>query len=133
MTAARGTPNFVYKIYPKLETFQIPVPQSADYIFPQDSLDKSSGYFHMSAQDQMDDTLTLFFDAVETVQLVKIDYVRLNEAETVKWELAPDNNAYPHLFALLDGKYVVDVKAVDKGASWTETVKKLADENWLEY
>ncbi|KAF8157268.1 hypothetical protein B0H34DRAFT_657687 [Crassisporium funariophilum] len=133
MTVPTPTPNFVYKIYPRTESFQIPIPHTSDYTFPQDTLDKSSGYFHMSSKDQLPGTLGFFFDSQETVQLLKIDYGKLSSAETVKWELGDDGNAYPHLYALLRGEFVVEVKVVDKGKSWSETAQKLMEEGWLEY
>ncbi|KAF8904763.1 hypothetical protein CPB84DRAFT_1772762, partial [Gymnopilus junonius] len=126
-------PKFVYKIYPKTEEFQIPIPHPLDYTFPQDSLDKNSGFFHMSSQDQLSGTLSLFFDSQETVHLVKIDYDRLSKAETVKWELVEDGSTFPHLYALLDGKYVTDVKVVNRATNWVDTAEKLIKDGWLEY
>lgn len=127
------TPNFVYKIYPLTESYQIPIAHKSDFTFPQDSLDKSSGYFHMSSKDQLPGILNLFFDSHERVQIVKISYSKLSAAETVKWELGDDGNAYPHLYALLSGEFVAEVKIVDKGNAWSETAAKLIEGGWLEY
>lgn len=132
MTAPTPTPKFVYKIYPTTKSFEIPSPYASDFTFSQDKLDQDSGYFHMSSKDQLPGTLRFFFDSHETVQIVKIDYGKLSAAETVKWELGDDGNAYPHLYALLRGKFVVEVKIVDKGTSWFETAKTLQGEGWLE-
>jgi len=131
MTAPTPTPKFVYKIYPT--TFKIPIPHASDYTFPEDSLDQSSGYFHMSSKDQLLSTLRFFFSSDETVQILKIDYAKLGAAKTVKWELGDDGNAYPHLYSLLGGEFVVQVKLVDKGTGWTETTDKLVEEGWLAY
>ncbi|KAF8155389.1 hypothetical protein B0H34DRAFT_713079 [Crassisporium funariophilum] len=60
MTAPTPTPNFVYKVYPNTQPFQIPIPHTSDFTFPQDALDKSSGYFHMSSKDQLPGTLGFF-------------------------------------------------------------------------
>ena len=133
MTAPIPAPNFVYKIYPNTDSFKIPNPHTSDFAFPLDELDKSSDYFHMSSKDQLPGTLRFFFNSHEVVQLLKIDYGKLSKAETVKWELADDNNAYPHLYAILRGEFVVDVKVVNKGTSWTETTDALEKEGWLEY
>lgn len=133
MTALTPTPNFVYKIYPLTESLQIPIPYTSDFTFPQDKLDQSSGYFHMSSKDQLPGTLRFFFDSHERVQLVKINYSKLSAAETVKWELGDDGEAYPHLYALLSGEFVVEVKIVEKGTTWSETAEKLIEESWLEY
>ena len=75
----------------------------------------------MSSKDQLPGTPRLFFDSHESVQLLKIDYGKLNTAETVKWELGDDGNSYPHLYARLGGEFVAEVKVVDKGTSWSET------------
>jgi len=131
MTAPTLTPKFVYKIYPT--TFKIPIPHASDYTFPEDTLDKSSGYFHMSSKDQLPGTLRFFFSSHETVQILKIDYAKLSAAKTVKWELGDDDNAYPHLYSLLGGEFVVQVKLVDKGTGWTESTDKLVEEGWLAY
>ena len=133
MTAPTPSPKFVYKIYPNTESYKIPIPHVSDFIFPQDKLDQSSGYFHMSSKDQLPGTLRFFFDSHKTVQLLKIDYGKLNTAETVKWELGDDGNSYPHLYARLGGKFVAEVKVVDKGTSWSETAATLVEEGWLEY
>ena len=127
------TPKFVYKIYPKTKSFEIPVQYASDFTFPQDKLDQSSGYFHMSSKDQLPGTLGYFFDSHESVQILKIDYGKLSTAKTVKWELGDDGNAYPHLYALLSGEFVVEVKVVDKGTSWSKTADSLEEEGWLEY
>ena len=92
----------------------------------------------MSSKDQLPGTLKFFFDSHERVQIVKINYSKLSVAETVKWELAndgclEDGNAYPHLYALLSGEFVADVKIVDKETTWSETAAKLIEEGWLEY
>ena len=126
------TPKFVYKIYPNTKSFDIPIPYSLDYTFPQDKLDESSGYFHMSSKDQLPETLGYFFNSHETVRILKIDYCKLSKAKTVKWELGDDGNAYPHLYALLIGEFVVEVKVVDKGSSWSETADNLVKDGWLE-
>ena len=133
MTTPNPPPNFVYRIYPKTDSFKIPNPHASDFIFPLDTIDKDTGCFHMSSKDQLPGTLRFFFDSHETVQLLKIDYDKLSKAETVKWELADDGNAYPHLYALLKGEFVVDVNVVNKGTSWTETTDTLEKEGWLEY
>lgn len=127
------TPKFVYKIYPNTKSFEIPTPYPSDFTFPQDQLDQSSGYFHMSSKDQLPGTLGFFFDSHKIVQILKIDYVKLSAAKTVKWELGDDGKAYPHLYALLSGEFVVEVKVVDKGTSWSETATTLEKEGWLEY
>ena len=127
------TPKFVYKIYPNTKSFEIPIPYASDFTFPQDKLDESSGYFHMSSKDQLPGTLRCFFNSHETVQILKIDYGKLSTAKTVKWELGDDGHAYPHLYALLSGEFVIEVKTVDKGTSWFETSDTLVKEGWLEY
>jgi uncharacterized protein (DUF952 family) len=133
MTAPTPTPKFVYKIYPNTKSFEIPIPYASDFTFPQDKLDQSSEYFHMSSKDQLSGTLAYFFDSNENVQILKIDYLKLSKAKTVKWELGDDGKAYPHLYALLSGEFVVEVKVVDKGTSWPETADALTEEGWLEY
>ena len=127
------SPKFVYKIYPNSKSFEIPIPYALDFTFPQDNLDQSSGYFHMSSKDQLPGTLAFFFDSHETVQILKIDYGKLSTAKTVKWELGDDGKAYPHLYTLLSGEFVVEYKVVDKGMSWSETADALVEEGWLDY
>ena len=127
------TPKFVYKIYPNTKSFEIPIPYASDFTFPQDKLDQSSGYFHMSSMKQLPGTLGFFFDSHESVQILKIDYDKLSKAKIVKWELGDDGNAYPHLYAILTGDFVVEVKVVNKGTSWSGTAATLVEEGWLEY
>jgi len=133
MTAPTPSPKFVYKIYPNTESFKIPIPHASDFIYPEDPNDEKSRYFHMSTGVQLLGTLMFFFDSHKTVQLLKIDYGKLSTAETVKWELGDDGNSYPHLYARLRGEFVDEVKVVDKGTSWSETVATLVEEGWLEY
>jgi len=86
----------------------------------------------MSSATQLPTTLGFFFESYETVHLVKINYKMLSDAETVKWELADDGNAYPHLYALLEARYVDNVKVIDKVKTWAESSKQLVEARWLE-
>jgi uncharacterized protein (DUF952 family) len=133
MAEPSPTPNFVYKIYPNTAEFQFPViPHPPGFILPRDQLDVASGYFHMSSATQLPGTLSFFFDSHETVKLVKVDYKRLCVDKLVKWELADDGNAYPHLYALLESQFIADVKVVEKGEGWAVTSKQLVEDKWLE-
>jgi uncharacterized protein (DUF952 family) len=121
--------NFVYKIYPNTPAYQLPHPLPSSTQLPWLPLDISTNYFHMSTAAQIPGTLALFFDAYDRVQLVKIAYDKLGD---VKWELADNGNTYPHLYGVVEGQSVVDVKAVEKRDSWEVTSKQLAQDGWLE-
>jgi len=133
MTAPNPLPSYIYKILPNVPVFQgTPVPVPADWTFPQTEIDARDGYTHLSTLAQLPGTLTRFFNDDESVQLLKVDYKRVSAFKIVKWEEAGNGDVFPHLYAILTGEYVRDLKAVPKGESWVATVEKLVQEGWLE-
>lgn len=136
MSAPSPLPSYVYKILPNTSVYQgAPVPIPASYEFPKPQADLDDGFVHLSTLAQLPSTLQRFFGDEKTVQLLKVDYARMATWKTVKWEKASNGDSYAHLYAVLTGEFVREVKIAGKGdgeKGWEATVKKLEVEGWLE-
>jgi len=136
MSASASTLKYVYKILPNTAFYQgIPIPVPDSYEIKPTEVDARDGYVHMSTLTQLGDTLNRFFSSDEdkVVQLLKVDYKRLNAFKVVKWEKASNGDVFPHLYATLVGEYVRNLRLVARGKQgWQDTLGKLVEEGWLE-
>ena len=133
MSAPNPLPDFVYKIFANTSVYQgTPIPVPASWVFPQTDVDAKDGFVHMSTAQQLPGTLSRFFAGDSAVQLLKIDYKKLSGFKIVKWEKASNGDVFPHLYAKLEGEYVLDIKLVAKGDGWDYAMKELQQEGWLE-
>ena len=132
-TPPNPLPNHVYKILPNTSIYQgCPIPVPSSWEFPQTEVDARDGYVHLSTSEQLPGTLSRFYGSDDTVQLIKVDYKRLSSFKIVKWEQASSGGVYPHLYAILEGGYVIGLKVVARGNSWDDTTKDLREKGWLE-
>ena len=69
------------------------------------SKDIEDGYIHFSEQQQIQETLKLFYPNQENLVLLKVHTLKL---EHLLWEQASNGDMYPHLYSTLDVKNVVD-------------------------
>ena len=133
MSAPSPLPNYIYKIFPNTTVYQgTPIPVPSDWSFPQTEVDAKDGFVHLSTLRQLPGTLSRFFTADDTVQLLKVDFARLSAFKIVKWEQASNGDSFPHLYAELTGEFVRDLKVVKKNSSWESTVEELIKQGWLE-
>ncbi|THH05788.1 hypothetical protein EW145_g4549 [Phellinidium pouzarii] len=133
MTAPKTLLNYVYKILPNSPVYQgVPIPIPSSWDFPQTEVDLNDGFAHLSTREQLLGTLSRFFNEDISVQLLKVDYPRMSASKIVKWEIASNGAAFPHLYARLTGEFVKDLKIVNQEDSWKGTVKKLEEQSWLE-
>jgi uncharacterized protein (DUF952 family) len=76
--------------------------------------DRSSGFIHCSARDQVARTALRVFGAEPELVLVALDAPSLDE--WLRWEDAPDGGTFPHVYASLPARAVAAVYRV-AGAS----------------
>ncbi|EJD01935.1 uncharacterized protein FOMMEDRAFT_20699 [Fomitiporia mediterranea MF3/22] len=139
MSAPNPLPSYIYKILPNTPTYQgTPQPIPSSWVFPKPQLDLTSGYVHLSPRNQLPTTLNRFFnsDADKTDQLLKVDYKKLSTWKKVNWERTSSGDVFPHLYADLEGEYVVGLKVIEREneekGGWEGTLGKLEEEGWLE-
>ena len=71
----------------------------ADGSFAGAPVDLADGYIHLSAQDQLAETVARHFAGQEGLQLALIDLAALGEA--VRWETSRGGALFPHIYASL--------------------------------
>jgi uncharacterized protein (DUF952 family) len=75
-------------------------------------------FIHFSTDIQVQDTLTRYYDHVNEILILKIDGEPLKDK--IKFELAPNGDEFPHLYAPLPIQQVKKVLRFTKkeGADW---------------
>ena len=77
-------------------------------IYKGNSIDKKSGFIHLSTQKQLKETINLYFKNNEKIIIIKFNSKDLEKS--LKWELSRNNELFPHLYNSLNFK---DVKNID--------------------
>ena len=93
--------EFVYKILDKKEWKEA----KKNGVYHGTSKDIEDGYIHFSEEQQIQETLKLFYANQENLVLLKVHTFKL---EHLLWEQASNGDMYPHLYSTLDVKNVVD-------------------------
>jgi uncharacterized protein (DUF952 family) len=100
-------PATAYKILttPKWAQFQ------ADGIFHGAPVDLADGYIHLSAADQLQETLTKHFAGQTGLVIAQIDLAALGD--TVKWEVSRGGALFPHIYGPLPMAAVLGTRQPD--------------------
>ena len=93
--------EFIYKILDKEEWKEA----KKNGVYSGTSKDIEDGYIHFSEQQQIQETLKLFYPNQENLVLLKVHTLKL---EHLLWEQASNGDMYPHLYSPLDIKNVED-------------------------
>ena len=93
--------EFVYKILDKEEWKEA----KKNGVYSGTTKDIEDGYIHFSEQQQIQETLKLFYPNQENLVLLIVHTLKL---EHLLWEQASNGDMYPHLYSTLDVKNVVD-------------------------
>ncbi len=64
--------------------------------FTGDRADNEDGYIHLSAQEQVDSTITVHFGGADDIVVLEIDAAALGSK--LKWEVSRDGQLFPHLY-----------------------------------
>lgn len=84
------------------ETFQ------ADGEFTGAPVDRADGYIHMSAADQLDETLANHFAGQTDLVIATMDLTKLTDA--LKWEVSRGGALFPHYYGALPIAAVVETR-----------------------
>lgn len=87
--------SLVYKILSREEWAQA----ERDGVFHGSEVDRRDGYIHLSAADQLERTISLWFAGRDDLVLVAIEAERLVDA--LKWEPSRGGALFPHYYAPL--------------------------------
>ena len=93
--------EFVYKILDEKEWKEA----KKNGVYSGTSKDIEDGYIHFSEQQQIQETLKLFYPNQENLVLLKVHTLKL---EHLLWEQASNGDMYPHLYSPLDTSTVVN-------------------------
>ena len=93
--------EFVYKILDEKEWKEA----KKNGVYSGTTKDIEDGYIHFSEQQQIQETLKLFYPNQENLVLLKVHTLKL---EHLLWEQASNGDMYPHLYSPLDTSTVVD-------------------------
>jgi uncharacterized protein (DUF952 family) len=77
-------------------------------------VDLSDGYIHFSTPAQVEETAAKHFAGQDDLLLVRVDTERLGEQ--LKWEPSRGGALFPHLYAELSLRDVIDVRPLPLGA-----------------
>lgn len=75
-------------------------------------IDLADGYIHLSAGDQVDETLSKHFAGQDGLMLLAVEADTLGD--DLKWEPSRGNALFPHLYRTLNSADVVWVKDLTK-------------------
>lgn len=77
-------------------------------------VDLADGYIHMSARDQLTETVDKHFAGQDDLWVAAVDLEALGDA--VKWEVSRGGAEFPHLYAPLPLDAVVAYSPLERGA-----------------
>jgi len=130
-------PTYIYKIVPSSTPPPTPLPDK----LPVSELDKASGFLHLSTAVQIPGTLKYFFDDIDIVYILRIEYKSV-EKDT-KWQNEAgalggvgEEKYFPHVYNdLCLGKAEIESVAEWKRDSkgWDSAIEKARSESWLIY
>ncbi|MCJ1442270.1 MAG: hypothetical protein MMC23_002763 [Stictis urceolatum] len=117
-----STPKYIYKILPSTPPPPTPLPLS----LPVSTLDRNSGFMHMSTAKQVLGTLKNFFANDDFVYILRVPYERVEKF--IQWDAPdekncgprPDEGAFPHIYnGFKLGREEVDVVGRwERGQGW---------------
>ncbi|KAG8221803.1 hypothetical protein J3R82DRAFT_2136 [Butyriboletus roseoflavus] len=144
MSAYSDKPTYIYK----LVHYTSPVPLDPAAIpdaLPISTIDKTSGFIHLSTASQIPGTLVHFFGSDPQIFVLRLRYDTLKRLGQIKWESPegdvcgsrPGEGLFPHLYneLRLGREEVESVRVLERGeGGWQEVIEK--DEGfkaWLVY
>ncbi|MEU1967098.1 Uncharacterized conserved protein, DUF952 family [Micromonospora sediminicola] len=89
------------------------------------ALDRQDGYLHLSAADQVVETVRRHFAGVTGLTLLAVDESRLGEG--LRWEVSRGGAAFPHLYAALPVDAVVAAHPLPADRPAADVVAELLD------
>lgn len=84
--------KFVYRILKLNEWNQF----KKKKIFYGNANDIDSGFIHLSTQEQVDDTVKIYFKDCKEVVVLKLDFSEINGS--LRWEKSRNDIFFPHLY-----------------------------------
>jgi uncharacterized protein (DUF952 family) len=78
----------------------------ADNVFVGAPIDIADGYIHLSAADQLEETISKHFAGQSGLVVAAIDLDQVGNA--VKWEISRGGALFPHIYAALRMDWVTD-------------------------
>jgi uncharacterized protein (DUF952 family) len=99
-------PNTAFKVLTADQWAQF----EADDIFHGAPVDLIDGYIHLSAVDQLQDTIDKHFAGQTGLVIAEVDLKALGD--TVKWETSRGGALFPHIYGVLPMAAVVGFDAV---------------------
>jgi uncharacterized protein (DUF952 family) len=90
--------------------------------FDGSAFDRSSGFVHCSARDQVGGVARRVFGGEPGLVVVSLDARVLDE--WLRWEAAPDGGVFPHVYAPLPMNAVVAVHRVAGAAALEQTLPR---------
>lgn len=147
-------PRYIYKLVSE----SLPATADLPEVLPVSKLDQNSGFMHMSTAGQVPDTLQRFFGDSASVNILRVDFVKLKndlekkrqtvdefELKSKKYEVIwrnpdkvfedsrPSEGAFPHLYNgfKLGKEEIESVQVWTKGDSWEDAVSRAQDDGWL--
>ena len=106
----RDRPALAYKV---LTGEQMAALEAAG-VFAGAPVDVADGYIHLSAADQLTETVDRHFAGQDDLHVAAVDLEALGEA--VKWEESRGGAQFPHLYAALTLEAVVAYGPLERGA-----------------
>jgi uncharacterized protein (DUF952 family) len=85
-----------------------------DGIFTGAPVDLADGYIHLSAKDQLAETLTKHFAGQGGLVIAEVDLATLGA--TVKWEVSRGGALFPHIYGPLPMTAVLGSRAANSAA-----------------
>lgn len=86
----------------------------ADGVFAGAPVDLADGFIHLSAAQQLDETLGKHFTGQSNLHIAAVDLAALGEA--VKWEPSRGGALFPHIYAPLPLAAVIAYGALERDA-----------------
>ena len=90
------------------------------------ALDAKDGFIHLSTLDQLNETLRLYFTGIDNLLIIMVNLSVYGD--NLKWETSRGGAQFPHLYAPLEMKNVIECFDADYDGATPITPK-----NMLEY
>ena len=95
--------SFVYRICTKKEYDDL----NFFFCFEGNSLDKESGFIHLSMESQIEGTLKKYFKKEKKLMLLKLSTELLGD--NLRWEKSRNNLYFPHYYGKISFKQIIEI------------------------
>ncbi len=93
--------SFIYRIFKEKEFMNF----KKNKKFVGNKLDIDSGFIHLSTYEQIEGTLTKYFEENNNIFISKFKVSDLQDS--LKWEKSSDSEIFPHFYGILKFKFIV--------------------------